>query len=497
VQSIFSGYYPPSADQYQKLWHEGLIVLDTNVLLNLYRLPTTARDELLQALDLLKDRLWIPHQVALEFQQRRLTVIASERKSTEEALQAASELVTELRRKVDTLQIDKRGLGIESQPLLDALEKANAKLLDAIKSVHKNQLDISSSDEVREKIDLLFRGKVGAGPKNQAELDLLVLNGENRYKEKIPPGFADTNKDKNPNEASFIHDHIKYPRKYGDLILWRQLLQYAKEKEMKTVLLVTADKKEDWWWREQGKTIGAHPELVREIQRETDVELFWIYSSVQFVEHANKYTTVEVSSESVAELKQVSLSPTITFSTDTPFESEHTQFEMETIRLHETTQFNDRSDSRRIERAVEKWLYKIKGFVRQNFRNFPDFLVSPDTSSTKLAGVEVKYLEDLQELYRPVFPKNITNGLFLGYIETEENRLSEFTMVIVTSESSFFELQNSRQIHKLYFHIKRLLSEYPITDIVVGVVLHEKFKILAHQRQNDLNQDDSIFGENF
>ena len=98
MRSSFCGYYPPTPDDYERLWKEATIVLDTNVLLNLYRLPTSARDEFLTVLDLLKDRLWVPHQVALEFQRNRLTVIAAERKSTEDALSSAQEIVGELRK---------------------------------------------------------------------------------------------------------------------------------------------------------------------------------------------------------------------------------------------------------------------------------------------------------------------------------------------------------------------------------------------------------------
>lgn len=125
MRTSFFGYYPPTSGEYERLWKEATIVLDTNVLLNLYRLPTSARDEFLNVLDLLQDRLWIPHQVALEFQRNRLTVIAAERKSTEDALTSTQEIVGELRKKVDALQIDKRDLGIETQPILDDLQRAN------------------------------------------------------------------------------------------------------------------------------------------------------------------------------------------------------------------------------------------------------------------------------------------------------------------------------------------------------------------------------------
>jgi hypothetical protein len=188
MKSSFSGYYPPSADEYERLWKEAVVVLDTNVLLSLYRLPSVAREELFGVLKLLNDRLWIPHQVALEFQRRRLTVIANERKATEDALTGASEVVDEIKAKVESLQIDKRGLGIASPPLLAELTKANDQLVDAIRKAHDAQLDISASDPIREQLDELLTDRVGAAPTSQADLDTLTADGDERYTEKIPPG---------------------------------------------------------------------------------------------------------------------------------------------------------------------------------------------------------------------------------------------------------------------------------------------------------------------
>ncbi|MFI5916087.1 PIN-like domain-containing protein [Dactylosporangium sp. NPDC051541] len=68
---------PPDRDRTARLLKEGLVVVDTNVLLDAYRYTQAARLELFSALKALGDRLWIPHQVALEFHRNRLTVIAS------------------------------------------------------------------------------------------------------------------------------------------------------------------------------------------------------------------------------------------------------------------------------------------------------------------------------------------------------------------------------------------------------------------------------------
>lgn len=446
------------------------MVLDTNVLLDLYRLPSTARTEVLNVLDLLKARLWIPHHVALEFQRRRLTVIAGERKATGDALRSASDLVGSLKTKVDALEIDKRGLGIESQALFDQLTRANDQIVEAIKSAHTSQLEISSQDPVRDRLDALLENRIGPPPADQADIDKLIAGGEDRYKEKIPPGFADADKEKNPNEATFIFDHIKIQRKFGDLILWRQLLCHAKENKVKTIIFVTSDKKEDWWWLEQNKSIGPHPELVREIRREGLVELFWMYSSDQFVEHANKYAAAKVSNESVEEIKQVSLSSPP--STNPPREDYHLKSQIPATLAPDdvATSIRDAPSGRTIEQCVASWLVKMGGEVEINVRGFPDIFVR---TTEQISGYDVKYIRSFEKmLLTPI----IINSLLRGYLEMNEGRLFTFTQVIVIPDHDFFDIDLMDSKKKLLRQrLSQLLERYPVYAIIVGAIFENEF----------------------
>jgi hypothetical protein len=45
------------------------------VLLNLYRYTPESRDNLIKVFQAIKDRIWLPHQVALEYQRRRIDVL--------------------------------------------------------------------------------------------------------------------------------------------------------------------------------------------------------------------------------------------------------------------------------------------------------------------------------------------------------------------------------------------------------------------------------------
>lgn len=471
MRNLFAGYYAPTAEQYKTLWTQGLIVLDANVILNLYRIPNAARDEVLTVLESVKNRLWIPHQVALEFQRNRLKVISSERHSTEEALQAASDSVFKIKTRVNALEIDKRGLGISSAPLLKELEDANDKLLEAIRTVHESQLDVSAMDPIRMRVDEMLQGRIGAAPSTQGELDALVADGEVRFNDQIPPGFLDAEKDKNPKEATFIFDRIRYVRKFGDLILWKQLIQYAKECSLKNVLLVTSDKKEDWWWKENGKTIGPHPELVREIQKEGDVELFWMYTSAQFVENANTYIAANVSKESVAEIKLAAQNA----NDDNRSRQFASSVESVRSRLHSLSDaFVDRHEIRRIEGLVANWLQQNGEDVELNTtskgnRGFPDLIVSKDFG---LHGYDVKFIRSFD---RMLFTPITVNALLRGYLERSEGRLAKFSLVLVLPETEALALIESGGMAIAADRVAKLLERYPVDSIILGGILDGNF----------------------
>jgi hypothetical protein len=43
MRDLFPGFYRPSEEEFHRVWQEGIFVLDTNVLLNLYRYPEEAQ----------------------------------------------------------------------------------------------------------------------------------------------------------------------------------------------------------------------------------------------------------------------------------------------------------------------------------------------------------------------------------------------------------------------------------------------------------------------
>jgi hypothetical protein len=479
LRDTFVGYYPPIDSDYERLWKEGLVVLDTNVLLDLYRLPPVARDDLFSVLELLRDRLWIPHHVGLEFQRQRTTVIATARSATETAAASIAETLATAKTHLDALELDKHRTGAKPQELMAAVETACNALANDILRVQATQVDVGASDAVRDRIDLLLANKVGTGPTSKAELEDLQRDGEDRYSRRVPPGYADATKERNPKEATFIHDHLTYARKYGDLIIWRQLLAHTKQTGTKTVLLITGDQKEDWWWRDTGRTLGPHPELVREIRREGGVELFWMYTADRFLEYAPKYTRAQASPDSVKELKQI---------------QETTAFAMDVVGINPIGTFGSfdiersalgRANMDALKASVASWLRSLGAEVEVNFRGFPD-LVSK--RGGVLQGYEVKFLAQFD---RMLFSPVIVNTMLRGYMETAEGRLADFMIVVVIPESAANAIVNDNRAEELKGRVAHLLDRYPIAGVIVGSVVDGVFQpVLAQRNLRDATSDD-------
>jgi predicted nucleic acid-binding protein len=80
------------------MWEEGMFVVDTNVLLPLYRYSRSTRDELLRVLRALENKHFLPHQVGREFLERRLEIVRKQR----EGFSNLRQRVTGVRREMET-----------------------------------------------------------------------------------------------------------------------------------------------------------------------------------------------------------------------------------------------------------------------------------------------------------------------------------------------------------------------------------------------------------
>lgn len=288
MKSLFPGHFKENDKDLRKVWDTSIFVFDANILLNLYRYSDTTRSEFLRVLEKIKGRSWLPHQAAEEYLNNRLVVIGQQEKSYDNTASSIKNLKSDLE--------NARQHPFVSKKTMQEVDRVFGTLCDELeknKAVHTKRI---SNDEIKEAIASIFENGVGS-PYDKTRLEELIAEGEERYKQKIPPGFKDG--EKSGDSELFVEKC----RKYGDLIVWSQVIDKASESG-KGVVFVTDDKKEDWWERFNGKTVGPRPELVKEFRDKTN-ETFHMYQADRFLELARENLDAQVSKEIVEEIREV------------------------------------------------------------------------------------------------------------------------------------------------------------------------------------------------
>lgn len=288
MKSRFQSHFPLSPDRIGKLWREAIFVFDTNTILNFYRYSDQSRTEFIETLQQLRARIWLPEQSAHEFFSNRLSELASH----EKVYTDAEAKIASLR---DAFDRDK-GHPFISRSLL---EKANPIFDEIVVELRKRKDEQSSrlnNDDILEAISKVFDGRVGEGM-STAELEATFIEGEKRYKNKVPPGYKDAGKYQNPETMA------QKRSVYGDLIVWKQTLELSKSQK-KSVIFVTDDRKEDWWVEINGRLISPRTELIDEFTEFTGMSLL-VYRSDQFLKYARDELNSKVSNETIEEIKSV------------------------------------------------------------------------------------------------------------------------------------------------------------------------------------------------
>jgi hypothetical protein len=287
MRQRFHAHFLPDRQEIDVRWKEGLFVFDANTLLNLYRYSDRARDEFLEVLNQLRDRVHLPEQAAQEFFSNRLNEISAQEKSYEDAIKSVRVIRDNLQRE--------RGHPFISAETLDEFNGVLRKVVCELNDNQKRLLSKLTNDDILPRIAEIFDGRVGEALE-QAQLNQCFLDGATRYAEKIPPGYADDKKHSNPITVS------EKRLVYGDLIIWKQTIELSKS-EGKSIVFVTDDSKEDWWLEVKGRTIGPRPELVSEFYKETGLGL-QMYRPEQFLQYAKDHLNSQISLDTIQEIAQ-------------------------------------------------------------------------------------------------------------------------------------------------------------------------------------------------
>ena len=277
MRDHFAAWYPLDDEQREQFIREGLVALDANILLDLYRLNSEARQDLLSLLTQLGDRLWVPNQAALEFHRNRFNVIYDQQDIIEKTRKVISESANRLREAVNQLRdhpvMDRRLLG---NTIDSAFAQINAYLDEACKEPVLSIETANHEDPILDAITELLSGRVGKAYDTD-RMAKVAAEAKKRIQDKRPPGYADAKKEED--------------KKIGDYVLWRQLMDEASQRKIPT-LLITNDQKEDWYRRLHGITIGPRPELIEEMFVEAGIS-FHAQTLARFIQSASVLRAVK------------------------------------------------------------------------------------------------------------------------------------------------------------------------------------------------------------
>jgi hypothetical protein len=289
MRKHFGWYFSPTEEEVNDAWKRGTLAVDTNVLLDLYRYHEGTRDSLIQSLQKFEGDKWLPHQAATEFFRNRTKVIIS----SEKAFKQAQSEIEKLNVTLETVVAQLKGIRIIPSEVASELEYAvKSSISEAQKKITNGREGYPAflqDDPILRRLSEIFSDAVGDDFTEESRIEIAV-QAEERKKNKVPPGYMDAGKDEE--------------RPYGDYYLWRQILEHAKATG-RPVVLVTSERKEDWWEIISGKTTGPRPELLKEANQFSGQRIL-IYQTERFLEYALQRFQQPVNETAIEEIRAVS-----------------------------------------------------------------------------------------------------------------------------------------------------------------------------------------------
>lgn len=290
MKNKFIEYHLRDKENFDKLLKDSIIVLDTNALLNLYRYNETNRNKFFEILGKVKTRLFLPYQVCKEFYKNRDEIIFSKSNFKVKLFEFFEEELKKVRHIIENSNctIDKYSKFIsllkhEEGMRNELLQAFDQSLVNYKSIIEKSDNEISQEfihrkdkDKILINILNIFEGKVSDKLKDE-ELEKIYKEGAQRYEKNIPPGFKDKSK---PD-----------PDKYGDLIIWKEIIEISKSNK-KDILFVSDDRKEDCVENIHGFDLGPKKEMIREFKKETEF-LFYSVTNSDFIKKISELHSIK------------------------------------------------------------------------------------------------------------------------------------------------------------------------------------------------------------
>lgn len=292
MRKHFPLYYHLSDEEKKQLFKSKncYFVFDTNALLDIYRLGKDTAGKLLKLLERFKDRIVIPKHVASEYHDNMLKII------TEIYTKHGSFLRNNTAKTMMQQMIEK--FDVANSPSIKCkmnkyIKPAIEEFLKDVKGDQEYMLNQFQTWELQNKLSDVLKGRLLKGF-SKAKVAKLEKEGHERYVKEVPPGYMDKAKGSN---------------KYGDFIIWKEILRFAQEKSC-SIIFVSRDIKKDWLQVLNGMICGPRQELLEEFAQYSHKGNFHIYTLDQFIGFANEMNNI-LDETDIAEVKEIVSTPVV------------------------------------------------------------------------------------------------------------------------------------------------------------------------------------------
>jgi hypothetical protein len=289
MRSHFEPPPPPLPDPVTFI-RTATVVLDTCALLELYRYSIGTREGALDALSAVRDSLWMPDQVGVEFFRHRDANCSELSRAYDSALAA----LDEARNAVRAAFGDGRQFEESRDPVDRKVGRTIRDLKSRVKKLRSDDRAVITvdNDPVLDRLNDLYDGRWPKKPDADTTRKRVEDFHAWRVPNKIPPGFKDASKS---NSGSLI-------RAAGDYLIWAEILAQAAESQT-DVLFVTIDMKPDWWDK-TGSAPRPRRELVEEFLEQTGQSYHQVTLS-EFIEVVETAYDVPVDDAVVEEITEI------------------------------------------------------------------------------------------------------------------------------------------------------------------------------------------------
>ena len=282
--------YTPStidATTEEKLWKDAVIVFDTCALLDFYYMIPDYQVIMSDIINYLSNRIWLPAQVVNEYEKNSKSAMLKpitenyqdKEIQTNHLVQILKTYIAQWEKQYYHPYLNDAKLE-EIKDSLAIIEPEIAKIKTTVAMEYQARKQEIRDIQKKDVVSTAVRSLAHGNPFSFSEIKGIIQEGSYRYANEIGPGYKD-------RETKIGI------RKYGDLIIWKEIMRHAKE-EKRDVIFITNDTKGDWIIVDEAKKDKRYEtpnadeignpkrELLVEFEEETGQNI-WFYKSTDFI----------------------------------------------------------------------------------------------------------------------------------------------------------------------------------------------------------------------